>query len=55
MNNESLFAEILLKIGEAIDTESGNDDEYKLETELKLEEVQVLLREALGLGSDFQL
>ena len=55
MDKTEIFAQILLLIGEAIDLETGSDEEYKLETELKIEEIQSLLKIALELDSDFHL
>jgi len=52
---ESIFENIVMAIDDAIDTEVGEKREYSEATDMKLDEIQTMLKEALGLPEDYTL
>jgi len=54
-SNKILYENLLLKIDEAIVSEVGEEREFSDETDMILDEVSTMLKEALNLPEDFTL
>ena len=54
-SSKQMYEDILLTIDDALTSEIGEEREFNDQTNMKLDEVSTMLKEALGLPEDYTL